>query len=208
MFEKKLREHVSKAISSHNVSWRGPSAEQGLWDFVSQPPPTPRFLVNEESYMVMDWQDRTENTSQSNKAKEMSFTKEEIESASQIVSKALELGGTRKLGEDELIVPPSEISAMTFKLVDPGTCTILDTRIENPWPLHIFYYEVQDDASAPSYPLNDVLLAVLGAMEKAAPLPFVTAIYIDDRDLLRRLDGIMVKAFEEQGLIAPEIGLL
>lgn len=207
VFEKKLREHVTKAISSHNVSWRGPSAEQGLWDFVSDPPPAPRFIVNEGCHFVIDWQGGTENTSLSREATEMSFTKEEIESARQIVAKALQLGGARKLGEEELTDPPSEMTAMTFKLLHPGTCTILDTRIERA-PLHILHYEIKDDLTTPSYPLNNVLQAVLDSMEKAAPLPLVTAIYIDDRDLVRPLDAIMVKAFEEEGLIAPIIEFL
>ena len=62
-----------------------------------------------------------------------------------------------------------------------------------------------DDAPTPAYTLNDILLAVLEAMGKAAPLPLVTNIYIDDRDLVRSLDAIIVKAFEEKGLIAPAI---
>lgn len=125
-----------------------------------------------------------------------------MESAKVIVSKEVELGGTRKLGIDELTVAPSEKSALTFRRVTSCFCTILDTRVEIK-PLHFFNYE--PDASTPCYPLNDLLVAILGTMSNASPHSLANYIYIDDRTIVPRLDGILELAFREKGLIAPSV---
>jgi hypothetical protein len=217
IFEEKLRLHVMKAISSHTVSWRGPSAEQGSWDFEkNEPPPIPRFRVNEGNYFVMDWQDSVEETAPSSidvSLDDEQFTADETAAAKEIAAMAHELGGARNLGESE---PRQRHAALTVRRLGDsyeenpnGICTLLDTRIEKE-PIHAFHFAVADHCitTIPRYSLKDLLQAILAAMKEASPLPLVECILIDDRTLLRPLDTIMVHTFEEVGLLAPEVDYL
>ena len=206
-FEGKLREHVQTAIYSHTISWRAPSAEQGLWDFENHPPVLPTYLVNEGSHYVMDWHDGgnegSTTTQPSSNDALVEFSAEELDLAGNIAAMAVSLGGMRKL-DDDVVEPadePREVSAITIRRVNRGFCTILDTRVETQ-PLHAFHFVPKDTGS---YPLQNVLQGVLAAINAAAPLPLAQCILIDDRDILRPLDSILVKAFGEVGLIAPRI---
>ena len=210
LFEQKLRDHVSKAIYSRTVSWRGPSAEQGLWDFETNVPPLPTLITNEDDCFVLGWGDTNdENTPPATLTPV--FNKEELGIARKIANLALERGGSRRLGDDTPTLETSEPSWLTmrrlgysYKENPNGYCTMIDSRCRAE-PLHAFIFEVTDETSVPAYTLKDCLQAILDASKKTAPLPLVSHIEIDDRALLPPLDTILVKTFEEVGLVAPAV---
>lgn len=206
--EEKLREHVSKAIYSGNVSWRGRSSEKGLWDFQNNPPPVPTYLINDGNHIVLDWHDENfKNGGRSNNdsSTKVVYSDEEMEFARKIALSANRLGSTRKLGEESNNVEgPYDPPCLSFRRKrGSNCCTVLDSRIG--MPVHAFRFVDSDGTRNPTYSLVDLLKATFEAMEKASPRPFVTCILIDNRTLVRSLDGILVNAFEELGLIAPEI---
>lgn len=219
-FEEKLRLHVLKAISSRTISWRGVSAEQGFWDFEpNQLPPIPQFRINEDSYFVMDWQDTVEEENPPSiglSSNDEQFTEDEMATAKEIAATASKFGGTRTLGESEPRERNADLSALTVRRLGDsyeenpnGICTVLDTRVARE-PIHAFRFAVADHftTAIPRYTLKDLLQAILAAMKEASPLPLVDCIMIDDRTLLRPLDTILVQAFEEVGLLAPEVDYL
>eukprot|EP00536_Pseudo-nitzschia_multiseries_P000068 jgi/Psemu1/211/gm1.211_g len=214
-FRKKLKTHVLKAIYSRNVSWRGPSAEKGLWDFKNKPPPMPTVVAERYSYFKVDWHDGTngDDCDESTASSNFRFRKKDLELARQIAKTAAGLGGTRKLDEAEREGQQNKFSALTVRRLglsyeeNPnGICSILDSRVGS-MQIHVFHFNVDHNNKTivPTYTLGDVLWGIFEAMKKSAPLPFVSMIMADDRTILPLLDQILIKAFAEEGLIAPII---
>ncbi|VEU36563.1 unnamed protein product [Pseudo-nitzschia multistriata] len=211
-FTKKLQAHVQQAISSRSVSWRGPSAEKGLWDFQNNVPAMPTIIVDENPYVVVDWHDGINHAyHQENNARSSStFSVKDMSLARQIAKMAVELGETRKINENEEVDHRYEFSLLAVRRLgysyyeNPnGLGSMFDCRVGK--VLYPFRFDVDhwNKAKVPTYALNDVLKGILISMKKAAPLPLVSSILADDRAILEPLDQILVKTFAEEGIYAP-----
>jgi len=208
-FKNKLESHVLGAIYSRKVSWRGPSAEKGLWDFKNDVPPMPTVVAEKGSYFKVDWHDGTNDADST-----FEFSESNLSMARQIAKTAVELGGTRKLDEDEGEDHENKISVLIVQRLgysyedNPnGICTMLDRRVGSIRDVHVLKFNVdhENKTIVPTYTLGDVLGGIFGAMKESAPLPFVSMIVADDRTILPSLDQILVKAFAEEGVVAPLI---
>ena len=203
--ERRLRAHVQRAIYQRTLSWRGPSAEQGLWAFETRLPAIPTYRITDGSHIVLDWHDGTTINSQDTEDA-IFFAEKELCLARKIAAMAADLGEDRKIvecGPDEALPSLTMLRRFGYSHKDypSRVCTVLDSRVVE--PLYIFACQIC--TWDPTYSLCDALEGILVAMTEAAPLPLVTRLLIDEHSLLEPLDKILVTTFEEIGLIAPEI---